>query len=65
MKDAELENKPARREPLVQVPFRCSVELRQRIHRALGNEIAKFGKSLSSNEFIKKLIDAGLREVGE
>jgi len=65
MKSEVKDTKPVKDGLLVQVPFRCSEEFRSRIHRALGREMTRSGEKISVNEFIRKLLDSGLKQFGE
>lgn len=50
---------------LVQLPFRCSDEIRIRLHRAIGKEMSRTGRRVSANELIVKFLEQGLEKMGE
>lgn len=46
--------------PLVQIPFRCSIEFLERIIRALGVSMSRSGKKISKNDLLIHLLELGL-----
>ena len=48
---------------LVQMPFRCTEEFRSRVNRALGRKMTSTGQKITVNEFIRKLLEEGLKNL--
>lgn len=48
-----------------QILFRCPDELKARICRALGKEMARSGSRVSVNDFMLRLVQEGLKNIGE
>ena len=50
---------------LSQILFRCPAELKARINRALGKEMTRSGSRVSTNDFMRRLVEEGLKNLGE